>query len=87
MLKPTTGYALVQLADMYDSGLSVEKEKYDSIDRGILVSCLGEDVEYQPGNMVYFKEYECTKPIEHDGKSYIFVPLDKIMGYKEGENA
>ena len=44
-------------------------------------------MEYQSGDMVYFKEYECTKPIEYNGKSYIFVPMNKIMGYKEMKNA
>lgn len=87
MLKATAGYALVQLADMYDSGLSVAAGKYDSTDRGILVSYSGKDMEYQSGDMVYFKEYECTKPIEYNGKSYIFVPMNKIMGYKEMKNA
>ena len=90
-LCPCQGYALVKLVDKYESGLSTPKEKYEQYNRGQLISINdnspnGDILLGNVGCVVYFKDYESTEPIISDGNEYVFVPVDKIMGYKMGGN-
>lgn len=88
MLKPLPGFALIELPQKYESGLTTEKEKYALRSEGILrnASCKIKDSDqYNQAvdQTVYFTPYEDGEVVKHEDKEYVFVPLSSIRGVKE----
>lgn len=97
-LMPLPGYALVQLKEKYESGLSTDKEKYAQRSEGILVEmsfviggdtpdAFGEEEFDNTYNMaqgceVYFAPFTDGEPIKHDGHEYVFIPIKELRGFK-----
>ena len=97
-LHPMPGFALVKLAKKYESGLSVEKEKYATNSQGVLVSYQHskESIDRTPMNIdhvalydgmlkktVYFTPFEDGEIIKYDGAEYVFVPVEQLRGGKQ----
>ena len=97
-LMPLPGYALVRLSKKYESGLSVEKEKYATNSQGVLVSYQHskESIERVPMSIdnvslydgmlkktVYFTPFEDGEIIKYDGAEYVFVPVEQLRGGKQ----
>ena len=97
-LMPLPGYALVRLSKKYESGLSVEKEKYATNSQGVLVSYQHskESIERVPMSIdnvslydgmlkktVYFTPFEDGDVVKHDGAEYVFVPIEQLRGGKK----
>lgn len=97
-LIPLPGYALVRLSKKYESGLSVEKEKYATNSQGVLQSYRHsqKSLEQVPMNTdaislydslikstVYFTPFEDGEIIKYDGAEYVFVPLEQLRGGKQ----
>lgn len=96
-LQPLPGYALVRLPKKYESGLSVEKEKYSTNSSGVLLamthstSTAGNvhvDQDYisvyeQFKDMtVYFTPFEDGDEIKLNDDEYVFIPIEKLRGGK-----
>ena len=98
-LIPLPGYALVRLSKKYESGLSVEKEKYATNSQGVLVSyqhskesidrvplTYKDNVSLYDGMLkktVYFTPFEDGEIIKYDGAEYVFVPVEQLRGGKQ----
>lgn len=97
-LMPLPGYALVRLSKKYESGLSVEKEKYATNSQGVLVSYqhskesidrVPMDIDYVAlydrmiEKTVYFTPFEDGEIIKYDGAEYVFVPVEQLRGGKQ----
>ena len=98
-LQPLPGYALVRLSKKYESGLSVEKEKYATNSRGELVKFIynynvtDENANHAKqlikfygdyvGHTVYFTPFEDGDVVKHDGAEYVFVPIEQLRGGKK----
>lgn len=91
MLQALPGYALIELPVKYESGLATEKEKYATRSEGRLLDMMVtvDRTEYNEhkkaytaaiGQRVFFAAFEDGEPILHDGKEYVFVPVDKLRG-------
>jgi len=89
-LQPLPGYALVRLPKKYESGLSVEKEKYSTNSSGMLLemthstSAAGNVYMYEQfkGMTVYFTPFEDGDVIKLNEDEYVFVPIEKLRGGK-----
>ena len=96
-LQPLPGYALAQLPKKYESGLSVEKEKYSTNSSGTLVSVRHSNAsmnnvyidtdavsvyEQYIGSTVYFTPFEDGDVIKLNEDEYVFVPIEKLRGGK-----
>lgn len=89
-LQPFPGYALVRLPKKYESGLSVEKEKYSTNSSGTLVDMqladdsplFAYDIQNWFNRTIYFTPFEDGDVIKHDGIEYVFVPTGQIRGVK-----
>lgn len=91
-LRPAPGYALVELKHKYE-GIETPEEKYNTATEGICitVTCIdiGELPEYYDtwvDNRVFWEEFNASKRIEHDGKTYAFIKLEDIRGIEVEAN-
>lgn len=96
-LNPLPGFALVELAQKYESGLSVEKEKYSTNSHGELINFVYNvtdgNAEYSEqlikfygdyvGHTVYFTPFEDGDVVKHGGAEYVFVPIEQLRGGKK----
>lgn len=96
-LQPLPGYALVRLPKKYESGLSVEKEKYSTNSSGVLITLRHTKQSYDrvifdtdplsvyyrfKGMIVYFTPFEDGDVIKLNEDEYVFVPIEKLRGGK-----
>lgn len=100
MLKALPGFALIELPQKYESGLTTEKEKYALRSEGILRDFIlvNEGDNYVAEDLVelynsaadktvYFAPYEDGEPVKHEDKEYVFVPVRQLRGVKQNAEA
>lgn len=99
MLKALPGFALIELPQKYESGLTTEKEKYAMRHEGVLRDAIyinDDEVQaeelaefYDPafGCTVYFAPFEDGEVIKHEDKEYVFVPVKSLRGVKQDAEA
>ncbi len=91
MLKPlnfntkSSGTALVELKEKGSGAIETPDEKYKAYDRGIVVS-LNEGAAGNGGIVgkeIFFEEFKSIAQIEEDDKTYAFVALEDVKGYRD----
>lgn len=101
MLKALPGFALIELPQKYESGLTTEKEKYAMRHEGILrdFTLVADDKDFIPmedlvefynqaaGKTVYFAPFEDGEVIKHEEKEYVFVATRSLRGVKQDAEA
>lgn len=89
MLKPlnfntkSTGTALVELKEQ--SAIETPDAQFKSYDHGIVVS-LNEGASGDGtiiGKKVYFEQYTDSAKVEDNDKTYAFIKLENILGFKD----
>lgn len=96
-LKVLPGYALIQIAEKYQSGLIADRDKYSTNSSGTLLDLtisadaypehfpveeLLQHYQQFTGKTVYFTPYEDGDIIKIEDTEYVFVPVKALRGGK-----
>jgi hypothetical protein len=83
-LHPSPGYVLVELGQQYS--IATPEEKYNTTTEGV---CVGVDsiggMESLLQKRLFWEEFNASKRIEKDGKTYCFIKMEDIRGYEANE--
>ena len=95
-LKVLPGYALIQIAEKYQSGLVADRDKYSTNSSGVLLAYTldipkeyssqldeySEEIVQLLNKTVYFTPYEDGDIIKIEDTEYVFVPVKALRGGK-----